>query len=301
MNFNRKKSVCKAPEVLGSLKSYRSEKFENSNYTHTHTHRRALVTHFSANKKLSSAPFLIILCCLFFCASRLAAQVGIRTEDPQGMLHVDAKGDTYNGTDTLDDVVVTPQGRIGVGTLNPQARLHIVSPTKGAIRIADGTQSGGKILTSDKDGRAHWTSLVGSWYAALKEGSSTGDPTGSGTIGWPDFQYASYEEFSPGSVDLAAGSIEIPYTATYRVTVTGKGHTNRATTDFLVYLSIRSNGTLFFAPHQHSLKSFGALNFGFMTHVSLNANQKVTIESYRNNTSWANMYTDVMLHIELIR
>ena len=41
MNFNRKKSVCKGPEVSDSLKSYRSEKFENSDYTHTHTHTGA--------------------------------------------------------------------------------------------------------------------------------------------------------------------------------------------------------------------------------------------------------------------
>ena len=135
MNFNCKKSVCEGREVSDSLKSYRSKKFDAFP---THTHRRALVTHFSANKKLSSAPFLIILCCLFLYASRSEAQVGIRTEDPQGMLHVDARGDTYtNPADTLDDVVVTPEGRIGVGTLHPQARLHIVGPK--AIRARDGS------------------------------------------------------------------------------------------------------------------------------------------------------------------
>ena len=219
------------------------------------------------------------------------------------MLHVDAKGDTYNGTDTLDDVVVTRQGRIGVGTLNPQARLHIVSPTKGAIRIADGTEGGGKILTSiDNSGKVHWASVMGSWYATLKGGESLGASSGSGTTGWPDFTYTSYEESSPGSVNLAAGSITVPYTATYQVTVTGRGDINRSTTNiFLVYVVVMADGLSFFNPVLHSHTAFGALNFGFITQVPLSANQQITMAPSRESTRWANQYTDVMLHIELIK
>ena len=235
--------------------------------------------------------------------SSLSAQVGIRTEDPRGMLHVDARGDTYiNGVDTLDDVVVTPEGRIGVGTLNPQARLHIVGPKGKAIRIADTSEGGGKILTSfDNTGRAHWTALVGSWYAALKGGQSLGEVTGSGTTGWPDFTYASFEESLPGCVNLAEGSITIPYTASYRITITGKGHTNRNTTVFMVYLHVNADGGYVFRPHQHSFKSFSPLNFGFMAHLSLNANQVVALVPVRGGDQNANRYTDVLLHIELIQ
>jgi hypothetical protein len=258
--------------------------------------------HFSANKKLSSAPFLIILCCFSLCASRSAAQVGIRTEDPRGMLHVDAKGDTYtNPADTLDDVVVTPEGRIGVGTLNPQARLHIVSPTKGAIRIADGTEGGGKILTSDANGRAHWASVVGSWYATLKGGESLGASSGGGTTSWPNFTYTSYDESLPGSVNLAAGSITVPYTATYQITITGRGDINRSTSIFLVYVVVMADGVRFFGPVVHSRTAFGPLNFGFITQTPLSANQQITMEPSRENSNWANQYTDVMLHIELIK
>jgi hypothetical protein len=218
------------------------------------------------------------------------------------MLHVDAKGDTYtNPADTLDDVVVTRQGRIGVGTLHPQARLHIVSPTKGAIRIADGTQGGAKILTSDADGRAHWTSVVGSWYAALKEGRSEGTPTGSSTQKWPPFTFSSYEESLPGSVNLPAGTIQVPYAATYRLTLTGKGYINRSVTVFLIHPLVIANGSTIFIPHHHSITAFGPSNFGFMAHVSLNAGQQVMVDPYRSNDAWANLYTDVMLHIELIK
>ena len=236
--------------------------------------------------------------------SSLSAQVGIRTEDPRGMLHVDAKGDTRISVgDTVnipDDVVVTRQGRIGVGTLTPQARLHIVGPK--AIRIADGTQGGGKILTSiDNSGKAHWASVVGSWYATLKGGKSEGASSGSGTTGWPDFTYASYDESSPGSVNLAAGSITIPYTATYQVTVTGRGGINRSTSIFLAFVIVRADGVNFFNPVLHSHTKFGSLNFGFMTQVPLSANQQITMEPSRESMNWANQYTDVMLHIELIK
>jgi hypothetical protein len=221
------------------------------------------------------------------------------------MLHVDAKGDTYtNPADTLDDVVVTPQGRIGVGTLHPQARLHIVSPDSGAIRIADGTEGGGKILISDDDGRAHWTSLVGSWYAALKGGESLGDPNAAiNTLeGWPDFTYTSYEESLPGCVNLAEGSIEAPYTATYRVTITGKGHIDRpGQSAFLVYIRLNVAGLGVFSPHQHSYTSFGALNFGFMAHLSLNAGEVITMRPMRDHDNRGNLYTEVMLHVELIQ
>ena len=235
--------------------------------------------------------------------SSLSAQVGIRTENPQGLLHVDAKGDTNGSLNVSNDVVVTKEGRIGVGTLSPQARLHIVSSTPGAIRIADGTEGGGRILTSDANGRAYWTALVGSWYAVLKEGESIGNPSypANTLAGWPNFTYDSYEESSSGNVNLAAGSIAVPYTASYRVTITGKGHTNRSSVNnYLIILSVKAGNTEVYVPHQHSYKAFGPLNFGFMAILSLNANQQLTIQPYRGNEN-ANLYTDLMFHVELVR
>jgi hypothetical protein len=46
-------------------------------------------------------------------------------------------------------------GNVGIGTPNPQAKLHIagVSPV---LRIADGNQATGKILVSDASGNATW-------------------------------------------------------------------------------------------------------------------------------------------------
>ncbi|MFN8275627.1 MAG: tail fiber domain-containing protein [Flavobacteriaceae bacterium] len=45
---------------------------------------------------------------------------------------------------------------VGIGTTTPQDRLHVV----GNIRMVDGNQAAGKILTSDANGTASWTSPV---------------------------------------------------------------------------------------------------------------------------------------------
>ncbi|MFY9462253.1 MAG: hypothetical protein WAP51_03580 [Candidatus Sungiibacteriota bacterium] len=56
-------------------------------------------------------------------------------------------GANFPGTGIWDSA-----GNIGIGTVSPQARLDVV----GNIRIADGTEGAGKVLTSDATGFASW-------------------------------------------------------------------------------------------------------------------------------------------------
>ena len=51
--------------------------------------------------------------------------------------------------------------KVGIGTYKPGAKLEINNgTTAGAVKIVDGTQGAGKVLTSDADGLATWKSIT---------------------------------------------------------------------------------------------------------------------------------------------
>jgi hypothetical protein len=85
-------------------------------------------------------------------------------------------------------VTIDEDGKVGIGTQTPQAKLEIV----GNIKIADGTESQGAILTSDANGKATWTASVGCVIRAetwTSPASGTGYSTGLGLS--PIFMYSS--------------------------------------------------------------------------------------------------------------
>jgi Leucine-rich repeat (LRR) protein len=52
----------------------------------------------------------------------------------------------------LDNIYNKNTGNVGIGTSTPTAKLHIA----GNVKIVDGTQGAGKVLTSDADGNSAW-------------------------------------------------------------------------------------------------------------------------------------------------
>ena len=88
--------------------------------------------------------------------------IGINTENPQAIFHIDAKkdnGDIPNPVNTSDDVVFTTEdnipyyGKVGVGKINPDVSLDI----NGNIRLEDGHETNANILVStDSLGNAKW-------------------------------------------------------------------------------------------------------------------------------------------------
>ncbi|NDW09451.1 hypothetical protein [Dysgonomonas sp. 520] len=98
------------------------------------------------------------------------AQVGVNTENPQGIFHIDGKSDTNGNTNISDDVVVDNQGRIGVGTNAPTTKVDIRSSAVGrGLRLQDGTENIGKVLTSDASGNATWQVNVGNQNSLYQE------------------------------------------------------------------------------------------------------------------------------------
>jgi hypothetical protein len=63
--------------------------------------------------------------------------------------------DTTLNRSAGNTVLVPPtnlNGRVGVGTASPQTKLHVA----GTVRLVDGSQGQGKVLTSDAAGNATW-------------------------------------------------------------------------------------------------------------------------------------------------
>lgn len=111
--------------------------------------------------------FMILM--FLFTTISLFSQVGINTEIPQGMLHVDGKKDNQSPPTTEqagNDFVVTTNGNVGVGTITPAVKLDLRSTSNlnnalgigstsktaeavgaGTIRYVD--VSGGKLQVSD--------------------------------------------------------------------------------------------------------------------------------------------------------
>jgi hypothetical protein len=168
-----------------------------------------------------------LLCGLAGAAQAQVASIGINTENPQGVLHIDGASTTattnpqqgsVSAAQASDDVVIDAEGRIGAGVLSPAAKVDIYATEPGgAIRMKDGTQGDRKVLTSDAGGTATWTRAPGShWYASLHMSGYSGN---SGRQAYPMTNYASslISTTDEGSASSTAGTITVPFTGKYRI------------------------------------------------------------------------------------
>ncbi|NDW08167.1 hypothetical protein [Dysgonomonas sp. 520] len=154
---------------------------------------------------------LILL--IFLAVTALKAQVGVNTESPQGVFHIDAARNTSGNTNVADDVVVDAQGRVGIGTNAPQTKVDIRSSTQGGgFRLQDGSQGNNMILTSDANGNGRWSAPGFSEFTRIT-------PQIIPISVDPAYNFGFYKVFMLNQPDGTPYSIEFPSYGTYSVTI----------------------------------------------------------------------------------
>lgn len=98
----------------------------------------------------------VLLCSLLgvisVCSFSQTKNVGINTEDPQGVFHI-VSGKEGNLNQEFDEFIVDSEGNVGIGTRTPKAKLEIIGTKGQALRVKPaGVQSKGEIIASDAEG-----------------------------------------------------------------------------------------------------------------------------------------------------
>lgn len=94
-----------------------------------------------------------------------------------GTTFINSSPDLVIGTQNAERMRVTTDGKVGIGTSTPASKLDVV----GNVKIADGSQGAGKVLTSDVNGLASWATPVTSQWTT--SGSNIYYNTGNVGIG----------------------------------------------------------------------------------------------------------------------
>lgn len=241
---------------------------------------------------------LLISIILFLSSCSILAQVGINTTNPTGIFHIDA-GVAGN---IEDDVLITNQGYIGVGTDIPTTRLDIRanSIVKG-FSMADGNESVGKALMSDEFGNGTWRNVVNTWSASLSNGNVAYNNTEAIVpIPFTD----SYLSISGvGEVNPAGGTITVPYAGMYRFRIAGICSNNRMPTGstYIAYFRILTSPDVgVFSPHCTGVVGVVDVSVGFYGFIKLPANAKLIIYLNQESKSWANKISNAVFMVDFM-
>jgi hypothetical protein len=262
------------------------------------------------NRRILS--LLCLLCGLAATAQTYPAGVGINTKNPNGVLHIDGTANNLptgavSPAQAADDVVIDAEGRTGIGTLpSADVKVNISAATPGgAIRIQDTTEGDGKVLMSDADGIGSWASIAtGSWFAALYDGPELGYTSATGNRPFTNYADSVISSENPGSLNKAAGTITLPQTGKYRVTLSIYwigDNTNSRPQPYQTKAILRANGsddrqTYNFWSGKHG---YGVMPT-FINILEFQAGDVLTLVTDETQAAYANNARAVLFMVELL-
>ena len=228
--------------------------------------------------------------------------VGINTENPLGVLHIDGGA---TPSEASDDVIIDAAGRLGAGVAvtDMAAKVDLSAATEGgALRIADGTQGEGKVLVSDATGAGSWTTLPSAiwWYAALSRSDSL--PYTADTEPRPFVNYSTgfISSGSQGEVSLANGTIKVPVAGIYRITFSQHYGSGRADI-YWAKTALQVNGSNRRTPSTWGLaKAWGTLPT-YAAILNLQAGDVLRLALLQAETFSANHGRAYFLMVELLQ
>lgn len=171
--------------------------------------------------------------------------------------------------------------RVGIGTTSPIAKLDIA----GNIKITDGTQAIGKVLTSDAVGNGSWQALIPAKIAFLAGNNAVGDQIiPAGTFTDVDLTFAGSRIFNDGGGYIpSSGKFVAPVTGVYQFN-----------THLLIGGPSGANVQVFFRDAagkileaRSAITVSGEINFDLPVTVKLNGGSSVWIQIF---TSSATIY-----------
>jgi hypothetical protein len=227
--------------------------------------------------------------------------VGINTENPQGILHIDGGATPSKAS---DDVLIDAEGRLGAGVAIPAAKVDLSATAEGgALRIADGTQGDGKVLVSGANGAGSWITLSSAiwWYASLTSSATLGYTTG--TTPYRPFVSYTGSSGSQDSVDRTNGTITVPAAGKYRITFSQHYMSNRTGTSwYWAKTELQVNGSSRWAP---STWARAGLNWGtlptYTAILNLQANNVLRLALVQAETFNSNSGTVHFFMVELLQ
>lgn len=173
---------------------------------------------------------IILYLILFYLPLMAISQIGVNTENPKALLHIDGRSSvattnpsTGNVTpaQAVDDIVITNDGLVGIGTLTPTVKVDIANTYNGsALSLKDGNEGQNQVLISDADGFGRWSSVGATWFATLIRAKEIIAPA-LGTTLIKDYTNERLSDLNQGSTDAVSGIIVVPFTGNYKLTITG--------------------------------------------------------------------------------